>query len=175
MSKMRKILFSCMTAMLLISKVSAQNIVTTQTNKIMDQRLTFITIGAKDLNKLKQFYIEKFQWKPLKDDNGIVFFKLNGFILGLYPADELAKDANASGDCSGLKGFSLSINYNSEKEVDEVFKVLQGRGVQVVKPPQKAFWGGYSGYVVDTEGNHWEIAFNPFLVMDRNYNVVTHK
>jgi len=175
MSKMYKTLFTFVAAMLLIGKVSAQNMATTQTNKIMDQRLTFITIGAKDLNKLKQFYIDKFQWKPLKDDNGIVFFKMNGFILGLYPADELAKDANASGDCGGLKGFSLSINYNSEKEVDEVFKVLQSRGVQVVKPPQKAFWGGYSGYVVDVEGNHWEIAFNPYLVMDKDYNVVTHK
>lgn len=146
-----------------------------KTTNIMEQRLTFITIGAKDLGKLKQFYIEKFGWKPLKDDHDIVFFKMNGFILGLYPAEELARDANAAYDPNALKGFSLSVNYGSEKAVDEVFKVLQSRGVQVGKPPQKAFWGGYSGYVVDAEGNHWEIAYNPFLVMDKEGNVVTHK
>jgi hypothetical protein len=157
-------------------RAEAQNTgAATNTNQVMEQRLTFITIGAKDLDKLKQFYFDKFGWKPLKDDHGIVFFKMNGFILGLYPADELAKDAHASQNCDGLKGFSLSINYNSEKEVDDVFKVLKEKGVQIVKPPQKASWGGYSGYVVDVEGNHWEIAYNPFLVMDKDMNVVTHK
>jgi uncharacterized glyoxalase superfamily protein PhnB len=32
-----------------------------------------------------------------------------------------------------------------------------------VKPPQKAFWGGYSGYFADPDGYLWEIAFNPFM------------
>jgi uncharacterized protein len=174
MNSTGKYLFTGLLILLLAGKAQAQES-TGKTGKIMEQRLTFITIGAKDLDKLKQFYIDKFQWKPLKDDNGIVFFKLNGFILGLYPADELAKDANAGQNCDGLKGFSLSINYNSEKEVDGVFKILQQRGVNIVKPPQKASWGGYSGYVTDVEGNHWEIAYNPYLVMDKDNNVVTHK
>ena len=158
-----------------LGTASAQRTVTGKTEKIMEQRLTFITIGSKNLDKLKQFYIDKFGWKPLKDDQGIVFFKMNGFILALFPADELVKDANATAGSDDLKGFTLAINYDSEKAVDEVFKVLQSRGVQVGKPPQKAFWGGYSGYVVDVEGNHWEIAYNPFLVMDKEHNVVTHK
>jgi predicted enzyme related to lactoylglutathione lyase len=38
----------------------------------MEQRLSFITIGAKDIHKLKQFYIEKFGWSPLKDNGGIM-------------------------------------------------------------------------------------------------------
>lgn len=175
MSSIGKYLLTGLFALIVLTKVSAQQTTGSKNEKIMEQRLTFITIGAKDLGKLKQFYIDKFGWKPLKDDNGIVFFKMNGFILGLYPADELAKDANASADNNALKGFSLSVNYDSEKEVDEVFKVLKNRGVQVVKPPEKAFWGGYSGYVVDVEGNHWEIAYNPYLVMDKEHNVVTHK
>jgi uncharacterized protein len=41
----------------------------------MDQRLSFITIGAKDMNTLKQFYVEKFKWTPLSNKGGIVFFK----------------------------------------------------------------------------------------------------
>jgi len=175
MSSISKYLLTGLFALLVLTKVSAQQTTGSKNEKIMEQRLTFITIGAKDLGKLKQFYIDKFGWKPLKDDNGIVFFKMNGFILGLYPADELAKDANASQNCDGLKGFTLSINYGSEKEVDEVFKTLQSRGVQVGKTPQKADWGGYSGYVIDVEGNHWEIAYNPFLVMDKDRNVVTHQ
>jgi hypothetical protein len=32
-----------------------------------------------------------------------------------------------------------------------------------VKPPQDAFWGGYSGYFADPDGFLSEVAFNPFL------------
>jgi catechol 2,3-dioxygenase-like lactoylglutathione lyase family enzyme len=147
----------------------------TKTDQIMEQRLNFITIGAADLNKLKQFYIDKFKWAPLKDSDGIVFFKLNGFILSLFPANELAADAGVPADGTGFKKFTLAINYRSEKEVDEVFKTLQSRGVNVIKAPQKASWGGYSGYIADIEGNLWEIAYNPFLQMDDKGNVLTHR
>jgi len=164
---------------LTLAAVKAQSVRTVKqssikTNQIMEQRLNFITIGAADLNKLKQFYIEKFKWAPLKDSDGIVFFKLNGFILSLFPADELAADAGVSPDGSGFKKFTLAINYRSEKEVDEAFKALKSRGVQIIKSPQKASWGGYSGYVADAEGNLWEIAYNPFLEMDNAGNVLTH-
>ena len=165
---------------LIVSAANAQNktrnIQTgTKTDQIMEQRLNFITIGAADLNKLKQFYIDKFKWPPLKDSDGIVFFKLNGFILSLFPANELAADAGVPGDGAGFKKFTLAINYKSEKDVDEVFKTLQARGVKVIKAPQKASWGGYSGYVADIEGNLWEIAYNPFLEMDDKGNVLTHR
>ena len=47
----------------------------TKTNHVMEQRLSFITIGAKDFTSLKQFYIDKFKWVPIKDDGGIVFLR----------------------------------------------------------------------------------------------------
>ena len=141
----------------------------------MEQRLTFITIGAKNLDSLKNFYIQKFKWTPMKDDQGIVFFKMNGFILSLYPSDELAKDANTSSEKAAFRNVTLAINFRSEKEVDEVFAELKSRGVKIVKPAQKAFWGGYSGYVTDSEGNLWEIAYNPFLEMDNKGNVLSHQ
>ncbi len=139
----------------------------------MDQRLSFITIGAKDMNRLKQFYIEKFNWTPLKDNGGIVFFKMNGFILGIFPSDELAKDAGVKNNGEGFKRFTLSINYKSEKEVDEALKTLESREVKIIKEPKKTTWGGYSGYVADIEDNLWEIAYNPFLKMDSAGNVLS--
>jgi len=140
----------------------------------MEQRLTFITLGAKNLDSLKNFYVDKFKWTPIKTD-GIVFFKMNGFILALFPADELAKDANAQPSAPGFKQFTLAINYHSEKEVDSIFATLEKRGVKVVKQPQKASWGGYSGYVADSEDNLWEIAYNPFLEMDAEGNAGGHE
>jgi catechol 2,3-dioxygenase-like lactoylglutathione lyase family enzyme len=138
----------------------------------MEQRLSFITLGVKDLQAMKEFYVDKFGWKTHHDDNGIVFFKLNGFILSLFPVDELAEDATVSSDGQGFKGFTLAICLNSEKEVDDLFSELGSKGVKVVKAPHKVFWGGYSGYVADLEDNLWEIAWNPFLELSPEGNVL---
>lgn len=141
----------------------------------MQQRLSFLTLGVKDLDKMKHFYKEKFGWTTLKDSDGIVFFKLNGFILGLYPVDELAEDIRIKQDSKGFKGFTLAINFRTEKEVDAIFETLRKKDVDIVKEPVKVFWGGYSGYVADIEDNYWEIACNPFLELDKDGNVVTHQ
>ena len=79
----------------------------------MQQRLSFLTIGVNDLEQMKNFYIEKFGWQPMKDNDGIVFFKLNGFILGLFPANELAEDIGISQDGSGFKRITTAINFSS--------------------------------------------------------------
>jgi len=123
---------------------------------------------------MKNWYCNNFGWKTLKDENGIVFFKLNGIILGLYPAAELAEDIGISENGSGFKRFSMAINCFSEEEVDEQFEILRKKNVNVVREPEKVFWGGYRGYVSDPEENYWEIAYNPFLKMDANGNVVAH-
>ena len=141
----------------------------------MKQQLHFVTLGVSDLKKMKAFYVEKFGWKPMKETDGIVFFQLNGIILGLFPAEELAADIGIPGRGEGFKKFSLAINFNSEEEVDVAFREMKDKGVEIVKGPERVFWGGYSGYVADADGNHWELAFNPFLEMDINGKVLNHK
>ncbi len=140
----------------------------------MKQLLSFLTIGVNDLERMKDFYKDKFTWTPFKEDGGIVFFKLNGFILGLFPADELAKDIGIEQDGMGFKRFALAINCRTQQEVDQTFDSLRRKGVTIVKEPGKVFWGGYSGYIADIENNYWEIAYNPFLEFDQDGNVVSH-
>lgn len=141
----------------------------------MEQRITFFTIGVSDLQAMKNFYNEKFGWKPMKDSDGIVFYKLNGFIFGLYPKDELAEDIGVKSDGEGFKQFTMAINLKSEKEVDDLFTVFKTKGVKIIKAPEKVFWGGYRGYVADIENNYWEFAYNPFLKLDNDGNVQSHK
>jgi uncharacterized protein len=131
----------------------------------MDQRLTIITLGVKDLKISMQFYEEVFGWKRSPQSTGdIVFYELNGMSLALYPLHELAADAAVDAAGSGFKGFTLSYNTRSEKEVDELIGTMREKGVRIVKEPQKVFWGGYSSYVADPDRNLWEIAFNPYLI-----------
>src|SRR5688572_24215871 len=140
----------------------------------MKQQLHFITLGVNNLETMKKWYQNTFGWKLMKDNGGITFFKLNGFILGLFPAAELAEDIGIEQNGQGFKRFSLAINFQSEKEVDEAFNTLTKKGAVAIKAPQKVFWGGYSGYIADPEQNYWELAFNPFLEFDKEGNALRH-
>lgn len=140
----------------------------------MEQRLTMVTLGVADLAASTQFYEEKFGWKKLGTSNeNITFFQLNGIILSLFPKEKLAEDATTGHEGSGFKTFTLAYNTRTQEEVDEVVGELKAKGVKVIKDPQPAVWGGYSGYVADLDDNLWEIAFNPFLKLDENGN--THE
>jgi uncharacterized glyoxalase superfamily protein PhnB len=61
---------------------------------------------------------------------------------------------------------SLAINVASPAEVDAALAKVAEVGGRVVKQAQKVFWGGYSGYFSDPEGNLWEVAHNPFWPLD---------
>lgn len=135
-------------------------------SQAMKQTISFITLGVNDLVKMKEFYMNCFEWKAIKDDEGIVFFKMNSFILALFPSVELADDIGIGLTGSGFKRMSLAINFNSEKEVDEQCRILRDKGVAIIKPPAKVFWGGYHCYIADPENNYWELAYNPFIELD---------
>ena len=135
----------------------------------MEQRITIITLGVSNVENLTLFYETKFGWKKEASSNAnISFFKLNGILLSLYQNDELAKDVTVNPDRARFKGFTLAHNVHSEKEVDELIENLRANEVTIVKEPQKTDWGGYSSYVSDIDGNLWEIAYNPYLVLEKN-------
>jgi hypothetical protein len=131
----------------------------------MEQRMTMIGLGVNNLDKAADFYENAFGWQrdPMGDEN-IIFYRLNGVLVSLYGREALAEDATVDAAGSGFKGFTLAYNTRSEAEVDNLIEELRRKGVKIVKEPQKVFWGGYSSYVADPDGNLWEIAFNPYLI-----------
>lgn len=138
----------------------------------MEQRLTIIGLGVNDLTESEKFYCETLGWtKEPSSNESIVFIKLNGILLSLYPKDKLAEDAQVSPEGSGFSGFTLAHNPRSKEEVDAVFADLRAKGVHIQKEPEAAFWGGYSGYFTDPNGYLWEVAFNPYLPIDDDGNV----
>jgi len=133
----------------------------------MEQRMTFITLGVTDLNQSIDFYEKKIGWKRSDLSNeSIVFFELKGIYLALYNREELAKDATVDPVGNGFRSFTMAYNTRSEKEVDDLIENIRKQGVAIIKEPQKVFWGGYSSYIADPDGNLWEIAYNPFLKLE---------
>ena len=81
-------------------------------------------------------------------------------------AQALAEDAGVAADKPGFSGVALAHNVQSETDVDSVLAEAVAAGAKLLKPGQKAFWGGYSGYFADPDGHVWEVAYNPFMPLD---------
>lgn len=139
----------------------------------MRQKLNIITLGVTDLEKSLNFYEKGLGWKKSSSSNeNIAFFPLGGIVLGLYGRHELAEDITIPEEGKGFSGITLAYNTKSEKEVDEVLVEVEKLGAEIIKPAQKVFWGGYSGYFKDPDGHIFEVAFNPFWEFDASDNLL---
>lgn len=137
-----------------------------------EHRLSIITLGVRDRAAMTAFYEDIIGFKNVGPE-GMAMFDMGGFILGLWEADKLAKDAGQKPrPAEGFRNIALAYNARSIEEVDGIFARLKDAGVDITTPPHKAFWGGYSGYFADPEGNAWEIAYNPFWTFDEAGRVV---
>ena len=129
----------------------------------MKPRISMITLGVKDLATSIRFYKEGLGFPQMESSPEVAFFTLNGTWLGLYNREALAKDATVKSDGSGFNSFTLSHNVETEEDVDAIIKKAIEAGASIVKEPQKASWGGYSGYFKDPDGHLWEVAYNPYF------------
>lgn len=139
----------------------------------MKPRISMITLGVRDLARSIRFYEEGLGFPRMESPPSVAFFTLNGSWLGLYGYEALAEDAGVPSDGSGFRGISIAHNVPSESEVDQLLEQAVSAGAELIKPAQKVFWGGYSGYFADPDGYLWEVAHNPlFWVGPGDENVV---
>jgi predicted lactoylglutathione lyase len=126
----------------------------------MDQRLSLVTFGVRDLARARSFY-EAMGWKsgaaPADD---VVFFQAGGMIVALWGRDQLAEDSCVA-DSGGWGGITVAYNARSPEEVDEVLAQAEAAGGTVPRRGAETFWGGYSGVFLDPDGHPWEVAHNP--------------
>lgn len=126
----------------------------------MDQRISLITLGYRDYERARDFYVALGWTERREPDQDVVFFQAGGMILALWDRAKLAKDSCVE-DGGGWGGTTLAYNVGSPEEVDDVLATAERAGGSVPRPGAKTFWGGYSGIFIDTEGHPWEVAHNP--------------
>ena len=133
----------------------------------MDQRLSIITLGVSDLDRAKAFYLDGLGWTAVDQAaEGICFIQMPGVVFSLYPLDKLAEDIGTETLTEiSTGGVTLAHNTRSEAETDEVLATAVAAGARLVKPAEKVFWGGYSGYFADPDNHLWEVAYNPFAMI----------
>jgi catechol 2,3-dioxygenase-like lactoylglutathione lyase family enzyme len=108
----------------------------------MDQRVSLITLGVRDLQR------------------AVAFFQMPGVIVALWSREELAEDSVVA-DSGGWGGVTLAYNTRTREEVDAVIAEAEAAGATIGRPPAETSWGGYSAIFVDPDGHPWEVAHNP--------------
>lgn len=126
----------------------------------MDQRVSVLTLGVRDLDRAVAFY-RALGWEPAPAPEGVVFFQAGGVVVALWDRAALEVDSCVE-DSGGWGGAALSYNVNSREEVDDVLDEAEAAGATIGRRGGGTFWGGYSGVFIDTEGHPWEVAHNPF-------------
>ncbi|MGP6088030.1 VOC family protein [Antarctobacter jejuensis] len=133
----------------------------------MDQRVSLITLGCRDLERASAFY-EALGWHRVDAPEGIVVFDLIGQALGLYPLEDLARDMGGAPDDLGFGASTLACNVREKNEVSEILVAAEAAGAKILKPAHDVFWGGHIGYFADPDGHVWEVAYNPFSTLGPN-------
>lgn len=136
----------------------------------MEQRLTVVTLGVRDLARARAFY-EALGWRPSLAKPAMVYFVTGTTAVALCERAALAADAGLpwsapprSGD--EHPGVTFSHNVRRASEVEALLDASETAGGRVVKPAGRAAWGGWHGYFADPDGHVWEVCHNPKWPLD---------
>ena len=91
----------------------------------MEQRLSLVTLGVRDLDAARQFY-ERLGWRSTGPTEEVVFFQAGGVVVGLWSRSELAADTVVE-DSGGWGGITLAHNVGSR---EAVYALLEEAGVR---------------------------------------------
>jgi catechol 2,3-dioxygenase-like lactoylglutathione lyase family enzyme len=121
-----------------------------------------VTFGARNFVALRDFY-RGLGWPVAVDMEDFVAFALRGAVLGIFPVEKLAADANVepARPDHGLR-FALAIVVDRREQVDAVIGSIRAAGGRITKEPVDAvLFEGRSAYFADPEDNYWEVVWAP--------------
>ena len=127
----------------------------------MEQRISLITLGTRDMDAAAAFY-DALGWERTPSPDGVIAYDLIGQTLGLYPLEQLAAEMGLTVSDLGQGASTFAHNVRERADVAPLLERAEKAGARILKPAQDVFWGGHHGYFSDLDGHIWEIAHNPF-------------
>ncbi|MGV2978885.1 VOC family protein [Camelimonas sp. ID_303_24] len=129
------------------------------------QQISVITLGVADPERALRFYARGFGWTPVFQNHEIIFFQMNGLMLGLFQRAALDADMGRAND-GAAAAMSLAHNVLNMEDVAPLMQRLIAAGGVMLRAPDAPPHGGYRGYVADPDGHAWEISWNPAWPID---------
>lgn len=133
---------------------------------MLPPRLSIVTLGASDIDSLREFYL-RLGWERARPDAaGFTLLALDGCLLGLWDVASLAADAGVDvpAEGGGFRGVTAAIAVATAAEVDPALAAAQEAGATITKPAHDTPWRGRSGYFADPEGHAWEVVYVPGML-----------
>ena len=137
----------------------------------MKPRISVLTLGVGDLEASVAFYRDGLGLATSGivgrefPHGAVAFFDLEGGMkLALWARADMAHDTGLADTGVSPTALALGHNVAQPEDVDRVMEEARLAGAVIVKPPQRTFWGGYSGYFQDPDGHLWEVVWNPALL-----------
>ncbi|WP_091739288.1 VOC family protein [Phenylobacterium immobile] len=130
----------------------------------MQQQISVITLGVADIARSRRFYVEGFGWTPVFEQDDIIFYQMNGLMLGTWAKASLEEDMQRSIMTPGA--FALAHNVASADAVQPLLDQLVAAGGRLLRAADAPPHGGMRGYVADPDDHAWEIAHNPAWPID---------
>lgn len=133
----------------------------------MEPRVDFISLGVRNVQESRAFYVDGLGWPVHREVAGeVLFIQVNhGLVLSLWDVRQMQAEAGVSAP-DGVPPITLSHNQPSAADVDRVMDEAAAAGATVIAEPVTQPWGGYTGYFADPDGFRWEVAYNPTWTVD---------
>lgn len=103
---------------------------------MVQQQISVVTLGVGDLTRSRRFYGEGFGWEPVFESDEILFFQMNGLMLGPWLKDRLAVDMQRGAD-GGFHAMSLAHNVAREADVAPLVDRLAAHGASSCAGPTR--------------------------------------
>ena len=126
----------------------------------MQQQISCITLGIADLARSRRFYVDGFGWTPVFENPEIIFYQMNGLMLGTWLSHALEDDARQA-KLARPGALALAHNVATQDDVQPSLDRLAAHGGRILRNADAPPHGGFRGYGADPDDPMWELAGNP--------------
>ena len=110
----------------------------------MNEGLVGVIIWTEDLDRLLAFYRDTLGLQPHSVRPDFVSFRWGGMRLGIGKHSEVTGRSK--------EPYRVMVNLGVD-DIHREYRVLVGKGVQFVRPPEREHWGGWVSTLSDPDGN----------------------
>jgi catechol 2,3-dioxygenase-like lactoylglutathione lyase family enzyme len=118
----------------------------------MQQQISVVTLGVTDLGRSRRFYADGFGWNPVFENAEIIFYQMNGLMLGTWLLSALEDDMQRPG-LHRPGAFALAHNVATQGDVRIAIERLAEAGGTILREADAPPHGGFRGYVADPDGH----------------------
>lgn len=139
----------------------------------MEPTVTAITLGVRDVERSRRFYVDGLGFRLVLDMPGEIAFVQGapGQLLALWNVLSMPGEYGDVGHGAQAPPMSLGHNCDSPEQVEELYAMALAAGARSVSAPTDRDWGGVSACVADPDDFRWDFVFNPGFLVDADGTV----